>query len=378
MKKIFLSAIGLTVLLFSSTSCMYLLNRGAQSPASEATLLSTGEIQESGATTKASAGEMKPFYDLIIFYDPEVYDIDQKTSSMTTLALMSKNKDNYYMINLRYQEFKDAPYTAIEIAEKIEQTFSQNNGKLLTEPKEIDINGTTWVQFTSQLIVDSEEQQADTYIYANQKAYYIISCETTAENFTAMQASANEFIQKVTVSKTAVEETQPLPETLTLSSEDLSQKPSWNAQEVELQGFSFYIPETWSKNEEFSQDNIVLYSPSNSEEKPSNIVVEIRQTNTIAPFYEDLTPKDVLEIAAMIAPKALDIQVGDSYQTALGHVISAITKRSNGEDTLTQTLYIFLLDNYTVIVYATDFADDLTPPLEEVQKYVVGTMQKKS
>ena len=147
-------------------------------------------------------------------------------------------------------------------------------------------------------------------------------------------------------------------------------------------GFNYEIPADWHKVEEMSSSQVSFYKPSGMsiEDRPSNVTVEMSETGRESPPFEALAEENVFDESMIlgIVQRAEDIEIGESFFVPIGGVFQALYYRElEGGERIVQRIYLPVVDNYAVLVYATDFQDNANPPVEDVARLILETLEYK-
>ncbi len=195
----------------------------------------------------------------------------------------------------------------------------------------------------------------------------------------SMKYSANSILAEVP----STTETSEISEEIKENSEEVYQ--------VEFQRFeddylSYEIPMTWDENEEFSNSsaNLTAFLPMNSTtDRPSNVNITINSFENGAELantdYSDEKVQEsfyaflMSEVGTQLPTEAADgefsvIQIGEHY------VYTLAFERKVDEKLVHQTLYAPMGYQYTMTIYATDWADGENPSSEQVAKHLIETL----
>jgi hypothetical protein len=169
------------------------------------------------------------------------------------------------------------------------------------------------------------------------------------------------------------------------SSED-TRTDSFNGEvrRVRQGDFEYDIPADWSKSDAMSTENVCLYISDNAnpEDEPSNVTVEIHNTGSEAPAFEDLKRSNAFDeamVRGIVSQELADITIEQSFTVPLGGVFQAsYSLPGNDGKRVKQIMYLPVLDNYAILVFATDFGDKIVPPAREVAELILRTMESSN
>lgn len=311
-------------------------------------------------------GSMKQFYDINIYYDPNIYSVNQQNSSDYVLFMQSTDENNDFALRLYYQNSQTD--NNMDIADAIISEASTNGFVVTSQAEEVEINGGKWTKFSTEYTYEGQVTAIDNYICHYNKGYYVIEFGTLKDNYDNLKEPAEQFLQKITFND--IYSSEPIK----LSTEDLTVIYDWQAVQTDFYDFSFEIPNLWIKTYEDTEEHTARYAPSDDGTQLSNIVVEACRTRNIAPSYNNLAQSDIYDIVMMTVPGALNVEIGDCYQVPLGYAVKTSYQLTIDTNTVMQTQYIFLLDYYMLNIYTTDFDDNAIPILDEAVKHMIGTM----
>lgn len=329
-------------------------------------------VSPSPEPVSAGTGSMKPFFEIYIYYDPVKYSVDQEKSGPSTIVLLSTEQSEIvHALSLYHRDISEENLTSEEMAELTIDAAISDGRIILSQAEEIEIGGEKWLTFSSETAINGQGVRFDAYVFCYGNGAYIIEFAAEESKYEDFKKAEDGFLQRITYRDPAM--SQP-PE---LSDETFTQTPSWQTTEAEFLYFSFEIPNTWAMSEEFSTDEAALFAPSGGDAQTSNIVIETRKTGNPAPSYSDVIRSDIFDIASAIAPNAIDMQIGDCYKAPIGYFFTATYQKIAPQGIVTQTLHIFLVDGYALIVYATDFGETQTPSFDKVVKHLIGTIHEK-
>jgi hypothetical protein len=150
---------------------------------------------------------------------------------------------------------------------------------------------------------------------------------------------------------------------------------------VEQGDIEYDIPGDWSKSD-MSTESVYLYVSDNTDiaAEPSNVTVEVQYTGTESPSFEELEGANMFDeemVRQILSPQQPEnVTIDPSFTVPSGGVFQASYTLSAGAGKeVKQVLYLPVVDDYAILVYATDFGDDVTPSVQEVAKLIVGTLK---
>jgi len=149
---------------------------------------------------------------------------------------------------------------------------------------------------------------------------------------------------------------------------------------IEQGGFSYEIPGDWHKVDDLSTDQVWFFKSSlkDIEDMPSNVTVEMNRTGREAPPFEALAEENIFNETMVlgIATRAEDVKIGENFFVPIGGVFQASYYYTLQDgNRVMQRMFLPVVNNYAVLVYATDFRDDTSPLPEDVAKMILNTME---
>ena len=172
-----------------------------------------------------------------------------------------------------------------------------------------------------------------------------------------------------------------------LSSEEIAadqSQPTWETQVYEDTYLSYEIPANWKKHENSSDElRLTLSTPQDAATAtPSNVSVQILSLQNRSKdfdyadpevqkaYYEFLTSPDSGLPTQMQDKEYWTEQIGDTWVYSL-----RFTRETDDGTTVQQTGYFPMGLDYSLAVWATDYQDGCTPPVEEIAKHICETLQ---
>jgi len=164
----------------------------------------------------------------------------------------------------------------------------------------------------------------------------------------------------------------------------------FDAQEVITGKATFVIPKDWTNSVLQEQGNsfIALIYPTSADTTigMSNLVMVISETGadiaTGGINKEEFSEEAVI---SQLAAQGINAKITDykmsNYDTKYGEAYkaeyNAIYEASTGDTTMAQVIYILNIDNYVIVVTATDIGDNVSPNIDTVGEYLFSSIQIK-
>ena len=165
---------------------------------------------------------------------------------------------------------------------------------------------------------------------------------------------------------------------------DDSQAPaaSWETQTFTSGPFTFELPADWKEYGDMGSYTAMFFTDASVDiaSQPSNVVVEIMPTEPQEGVdYADPAVQDSFfeYIEADYLPPRSPENVAYSIWNGAAGTAYVVSFDRNADDgrTARQTVYFLMGLRFPVIVYATDFGEGMTPPVDDIARRVAATFR---
>ncbi len=180
------------------------------------------------------------------------------------------------------------------------------------------------------------------------------------------------------------DEKQPEPQSEDLPTpETPTDAPTWASYLFTTGPFSMELPENWEEDKEMGGHTTIFFTDKSRaiDTQPSNVVIEIspNNINKKQPQIDYTDPKIQQEFIDFLKDNA-EQRMGELqnpevriWQQPMTFILGYDRQAENGT-LVRQTCYYPMQPEYhSMVVYATDFKDEITPPLEEVVLHILST-----
>lgn len=156
--------------------------------------------------------------------------------------------------------------------------------------------------------------------------------------------------------------------------------PDWDTTAVTTNGFSYEMPADWKTVEDTSGQGAIIYVPADADLNAgtSSVNLIINKTGEKAVSLKAMKESLETSLASQLTANGFDsvenMKISD-LSSPVGEVCMITYDVSISGVTLSQTQYYPLIDNYIVVITATDIGDDITPAVEEVAEHVAMTIK---
>lgn len=158
---------------------------------------------------------------------------------------------------------------------------------------------------------------------------------------------------------------------------------TWETQTYEDDYLSYEIPANWQKHENSNDEmRLTLFTEKEpATEMPSNICVQILSLQSQSkdfdyadPEIQELYHQFLLSPDARLVAEAQDgeyvaEQIGGTWVYSL-----SLTRETDDGTMVRQTGYFPMGLEYSLVIWATDYQDGCTPPVEEIAKHICETL----
>lgn len=160
-------------------------------------------------------------------------------------------------------------------------------------------------------------------------------------------------------------------------------QPTWETQEYEDTYLSYEIPAGWKKHENSSDDmRLTLFTQQEpTTDMPSNVCVQILSLQSQSkdfdyadPEIQELYHQFLISSDSGLTAEAQDgeyatEQIGDTWVYSI-----SFAREAEDGTMVQQTGYFPMGLDYTLAIWATDYKDGCTPPVEEIAKHICETL----
>lgn len=154
--------------------------------------------------------------------------------------------------------------------------------------------------------------------------------------------------------------------------------PDFETQLIELDNSNFEIPKNWGKLTTPLSMKQTIYAPIGADLSTgtSNVSFIMTKASTNENSLEDLKKNSSTfeEQIKSIFPKAIDFKFGD-FKSPAGDVFTIEYQVTYGDTTLKQIQYYMLLQDYVVVITATDIGDNVSPSVYDVAKHMIHSFK---
>lgn len=170
-------------------------------------------------------------------------------------------------------------------------------------------------------------------------------------------------------------------------SNKVSSGVSWQAQEYSDDYLSYEIPVAWARSEEYSnrERNFAFFQAKGSQnEFSSNVNIQITKLNTgdqqnKIDYSSEEVQQDFHEflLQQMGMPKEAGEGEFKVVKSDSGRYIYSLSfERMASNNTLVrQTVFFPMNMEHSIVVWATDFSDNVNPPVDEVARHMCETLK---
>lgn len=160
-------------------------------------------------------------------------------------------------------------------------------------------------------------------------------------------------------------------------------QPTWETQVYEDEYLSYEIPASWQKHENSSDDmRLTLFTQQDpATETPSNVCVQILSLQSQSKDFDYSDPEiQKLYYEFLVSPESgltEEAQGGEYWTEQMDGtwVYSIRFSREAGDGTMVQQTGYFPMGlDYSLVIWATDYQDGCTPPVDEIAKHICQTL----
>lgn len=159
-------------------------------------------------------------------------------------------------------------------------------------------------------------------------------------------------------------------------------KPEWETKEESTGNLSYQVPADWVITEDVTGQGGIIYIPSDADVNAgsSNVNLVVQETTDKAVPLKDMQDAFSTQFEQQLLAQGADAVTNiktDSFTAPIGDVYVISYELSLAGMTFKQTQYYPLMDNYIVVITATDIEDDIDPEVVSVAEYLTKTLTLK-
>lgn len=159
-------------------------------------------------------------------------------------------------------------------------------------------------------------------------------------------------------------------------------KPEWDTVADSSNGFSYEVPADWTITEDVTGQGCVIYVPEDADltSGSSNVNILVQSTGQKAASAKEMKAAFESDLEGQLLAngfeKVENLKI-DELEAPIGTVSVVSYDIYLGGMKFSQTQFYPLIDDYVVVVTATDIGISTTPSVDEVAEYVTLTLKKE-
>ena len=154
--------------------------------------------------------------------------------------------------------------------------------------------------------------------------------------------------------------------------------PEWETASGTASGFSYEVPADWTTTEDVTGQGSIIYIPADADVSvgTSNVNILVQDVSgQKAVSMKDMKADLENQLISNGFEKVENLKV-EELEAPIGSVCSVSYDTYLSGMKFTQTQFYPLIDDYIIVITATNVGDEVAPSVEEVAEYMALTLKK--